>query len=168
MKSNIGHTTAASGAAGLAKALLALRNELIPKSLHAESNNPLLKLDGSPFALAREPQTWPRRNGAPRRAAISSFGFSGTNAHMIIEEAPALSGTAPAEGDRLVTLSARSQAALTRAKAALAQYLQDHQSHSLASLAYTLNLRRRHEPFRAAFVVGSEPELREALRRLNA
>ena len=164
VKSNIGHTTAASGAAGLAKALLALRNELIPKSLHAESNNPLLKLDGSPFALAREPQTWPRRNGAPRRAAISSFGFSGTNAHMIIEEAPALSGTAPAEGDRLVTLSARSQAALTRAKAALAQYLQDHQSHSLASLAYTLNLRRRHEPFRAAFVVGSEPELREALR----
>lgn len=163
VKSNIGHTTAASGAAGLAKALLALRNEFIPRSLHAEANNPLLKLDGSPFVLAREPRHWPRREEAPRRAAISSFGFSGTNAHMIVEEAPALPRAVSAGGDRLVTLSARSEAALARAKAALAQHLQENPSVSLPNLAYTLNLRRRHEACRAAFVVGNITELRSAL-----
>ena len=164
LKTNLGHTTAASGVAGLAKVLLSLRHGVIPQSLHLATPNPLMRLDGSAFRLATAAKAWPAVAGRPRRAGVSSFGFSGTNAHLLVQESPAQPAVAEEEGWRLVTLSARDAAALQRSLAALRDWLDQTGPLRLADLAYTLNHRRRHEPVRAAFVVADLPSLRKALR----
>ena len=88
VKSNIGHTVTAAGVAGLIKAVLALEHELIPRTLHFERLNPAIDLSGSPFHVAAQNEAWPRTPGRPRRAGVSAFGVGGTNAHVILEEAP--------------------------------------------------------------------------------
>ena len=171
IKSNVGHTTAAAGVAGLAKVLLSLRHRTIPPTLHAEAPNPLVRLDGSAFVVNTAARPWTPAPGAPRRAGLSAFGFSGTNAHAIVEEAPTMAtavpeGEAPPSGFRLVALSARDASALGRQASALADWLAAAEPPpALADIAYTLNLRRRHEtPARAAFVVPDTASLVDALR----
>src|SRR5439155_11735748 len=93
-KSNIGHTQAAAGVAGVMKMVLALRGELLPRSLHCAEPSPHIAWEGSGLRLLDEARPW-RRGERPRRAGVSSFGISGTNAHLILEEAPE---PAPAEG----------------------------------------------------------------------
>ncbi len=97
VKSNVGHTLTAAGAAGLLKVLLALRYRVLPPSANFQKPNPSLKLDDSPFRILRSPEPWPSRApGRPRRAAVSGFGFGGINAHVLIEEwaGPSRVGTA--------------------------------------------------------------------------
>ena len=106
IKSNLGHTEAAAGVAGLIKATLALQHGQIPKTLHAETLNPHIPWAELPVKVASEAMPWPR-NGHPRFAAVSSFGLSGTNAHVVLEEAPEANArpSAPTRSSELVVLS---------------------------------------------------------------
>lgn len=132
-KSQIGHTEPVSGLAGLTKVLLALRHQRLPGNLHFEQLNPHIDLQGTRCAVLGQPQAWPR-GAAPRVAAVSSFGFGGANAHVIVAEAPAAAEhatPAPAthrpEGPvaQLLTLSAKTPAALQRRAAQVAAWLED-------------------------------------------
>ncbi len=142
VKTNIGHLDTAAGVAGLIKTVLALEHKVIPPSLHFEQPNPALDLANSPFYIARHLSAWKSDNGA-RRAGVSSFGIGGTNAHVIVEEAPAVR---PSSGSRLwqlLMLSAKSESALDQATANLAEYFHHHPDANLADVAYTLQVGRK-------------------------
>lgn len=137
VKSNIGHASHAAGMASLFKVLLAMRAGQLPPSLHVDSVSPLLGLDESPFFVNTELRGW---DGAPRRAAISSFGFSGTNAHVVVDGAPAARSArrdAPG-GPQLIVLSARSATSLIRMARTLRRHLTAHPDTALADVACTL------------------------------
>jgi len=121
VKSNIGHASAAAGIAGLAKLLKALEHREIPRTLHAARANPHIDFAATPFAVAEAARPW--ESDGPRRAALSSFGFSGTNVHLVLEEAPARASETVLDIPVVVPLSARTPAALKRAAANLRQAL---------------------------------------------
>ena len=164
-KSGIGHALAAAGAAGLAKALLALEHGALVPTLHLKEANPLLDFMGGAFRPVTELTQWPR-DATPRRAAISSFGFGGTNAHLVIEEAPLSAAAASDEaGPQPVVLSAESPSALAAAIDALAAWLDGPgRDARLADIAATLAAGRRRMRCRAAFVAESTDQLRRLLR----
>ena len=148
VKTNIGHLDAAAGVAGLIKTVLALHHQQIPPSLHFEQPNPKIDFTNSPFYVNTHLTEW-QKNGAPRRAGVSSFGIGGTNAHVILEEAPAAAASGPSRSWQLLLLSAKTRAALDRATANLANYLQQYPDANLADVAYTLQVGRRgfeHRP----------------------
>lgn len=93
VKTNIGHTESASGAAGLIKVVLSLQHEVLPQSLHFDEPSPHIPWDSLPVRVVDTAMPW-RANGRPRRAGVSSFGFTGTNAHVLVEEAPARAASA--------------------------------------------------------------------------
>ena len=142
VKSNMGHLEAAAGVAGLIKAVLALRHERIPRNLHCRTMNPRLRIEGTALALANEPVAWPR-GPRPRIAGVSAFGMSGTNAHVVLEEAPARAVEAPADpgAAALVVLSARSAEALDAAAGRLHGHLQAHPELGLGDVAVSLAAR---------------------------
>ncbi|MGW5377005.1 thioester reductase domain-containing protein [Nocardia sp. NPDC003999] len=151
VKSNIGHASHAAGMASLFKVLLAMRAGQVPPSLHVASVNPLLGLEQSPFFVNTELRAW---DGAPRRAAISSFGFSGTNAHLVVDGAPAVA-TARRAGPgepQVVVLSARSATSLSRMARTLRRQLTAHPNLSLADVARTLAVGRSEFEHRLAVV----------------
>jgi acyl transferase domain-containing protein len=153
VKGNIGHLDAAAGVAGLIKAALAVGRGLIPPTLHFERANPELRLDESPFYVNAEAREWPRGGGSMRRAGVSSFGIGGTNAHLVLEEAPTPEPAEESEGGpALLVLSARSEAALGRACENLAAFLRENPSANLADVAYTLQVGRKAFAHRRAFV----------------
>ncbi|HVU24785.1 MAG TPA: SDR family NAD(P)-dependent oxidoreductase [Opitutus sp.] len=169
VKSNIGHLLAASGAAGLIKALLALKHRQLPPTIHFEKLNEHIRLDGSPFYVNTTCREWPAPAGHPRRAAVSAFGFSGTNAHVVVEEyaepAAADAGTA---GPVIVVLSARDRERLKASADNLARHLAaagDVPPARLREIAYTLQVGRTAMSERLGLVVASAAELR---RRLEA
>jgi len=123
VKSNIGHLDAAAGVAGLIKVALALRHKVIPASLHFEKPNPKLDLANSPFFVNAELRDWKAPSGTPRRAGVSSFGSGGTNAHIVVEEAPDLPASGPSRAWQLLPISAKTPEALDRATADLTGYL---------------------------------------------
>ena len=98
VKTNIGHTESASGAAGLIKVVLSLQHEVLPKSLHFDTPSPHIPWDSLAVQVVDEAMPW-QANGRPRRAGVSSFGFTGTNAHVLIEEAPPRPGPPTRLGD---------------------------------------------------------------------
>jgi len=143
IKSNIGHLDAAAGVAGLIKAALAVQRGKVPGTVHYTAPNPAARLPESPFTVVAETTDWPRRN-SPRRAGVSSFGIGGTNAHVVLEEAPARSGPGSPDGvDCWLPISARSAAALTRSCERLAAWLEAHPEVVLANVACTLQTGRR-------------------------
>jgi acyl transferase domain-containing protein/acyl-CoA synthetase (AMP-forming)/AMP-acid ligase II/acyl carrier protein len=163
-KSNIGHTEPVSGLAGLIKVLLAMRHERIPQNVHFQQLNPHISLEGSRCAVAAEPQPWPRGE-QPRLAAISSFGFGGANAHVIVQEAPAESAPAEHAGAQLLTLSAKTPAALRQLATLYAGHLDASKVEELFAICHTATAHRSHLPHRLA-VYGSQPaELAAALRQ---
>jgi len=163
IKSNLGHATTAAGVAGLIKVLLALQHEKIPPTLHAEPANPALALADSPFLLNSRPLPWPVTAGRPRQAAISSFGFGGTNAHLVVEEGPPPAAPASPATAWLLPLSARSAEQLRRQAAALLAHLASQPTADCAAMAYTLCLGRRHFAHRLVVVAGQAAELQTRL-----
>lgn len=151
VKSNVGHLDAAAGVTGLIKAILALENQAIPPSLHFEEPNPRLELESSPFRVNTALTEW-KANGAPRRAGVSSFGIGGTNAHVVLEQAPAREPSGASRPWQLLVLSAKTAAALERAAQNLAEHLEQHPSLDVADVAHTLQLGRRRFPKRRVAV----------------
>jgi thioesterase domain-containing protein/malonyl CoA-acyl carrier protein transacylase len=141
VKTNIGHLDSAAGIAGFIKAVLAVEHAVLPPSLHFQAANPALELDGSPFFVVSAPGPW---RVQPRRAGVSSYGVGGTNAHAVIEQAPAVPGDLPRRATELLVLSARTPAALDRMTAELAQHLEGsaEDPDPLADVAHTLQVGR--------------------------
>ena len=167
IKSNAGHMDTAAGAAGLIKAALALHHEAIPPSLHFATPNPEIDFAASPFFVATEHRAWPRREASPRRAAVSSFGVGGTNAHVILEEAPVVAASDPSPRWQLLLVSARSEAALGRATEALRAHLAQHPELPLADVAYTLQAGRVPFAHRRAVVCADTADAIAALGALS-
>ncbi|HEX7182532.1 MAG TPA: amino acid adenylation domain-containing protein [Thermoanaerobaculia bacterium] len=169
IKTNIGHLDAASGVAGLIKTVLAVERGQIPPSLHFERPNPRIDFDGSPFRVNDRLADWPA-NGAPRRAGVSSFGIGGTNAHVVLEEAPAPEPAPVSRPAQLLLLSAKTPSALEAATARLACWLEDRPGLSeteLADAAHTLQVGRKAFRHRRAVVYRGREEVVAALRGLD-
>ncbi|WP_327320424.1 SDR family NAD(P)-dependent oxidoreductase [Streptomyces sp. NBC_01235] len=169
-KGNLGHSIMSAGVAGLLKVLLALRHREIPPTLHVRRLNRHLDLAGSPFRVNTELRNWEPSADHPRRAGVSAFAFSGTNCHVVVEEAPARAETSGApEAAYPVPLSARTPEALRRQVTRLADRLtRDAGELRLQDVAATLALGRTHLPHRHAVVAHSMDELVRALRTLEA
>ena len=151
VKSNIGHLDEAAGAAGLIKTVLALQHAEIPPSLHFERPNPEIDFARSPFVVNASLREW--RSGGPRRAGVSAFGIGGTNAHLIVEQAPPVAARTSSASPQLLTLSARTAGALERASRALADHLERHTEVALSDVAWTLQEGRRRFDHRHAVAV---------------
>jgi acyl transferase domain-containing protein len=164
VKTNIGHLEAAAGVAGIIKVALALQHRLIPPHLHFKTLNPHITLDGFPLVVPTQATEWASNEG-PRRAGISSFGFSGTNAHVVLEEAPAEAVPETAGNDRpahVLTLSARSDAALRALAAGCADFLKTTDAPA-PDVCFTANTGRSLLEERLAVAGRSNEELRAAL-----
>ncbi|SIO84434.1 SDR family NAD(P)-dependent oxidoreductase [Nocardiopsis sp. JB363] len=170
VKTNIGHTSHAAGVAGVLKVLLAMEHRRIPASLHFDRLSPSIELDGSPFYVADEPRDWQRSEGTPRRAVVSSFGYSGTNAHLVMEEPPEHTGPErPPRAFHLTVVSARTPEALDRVTSDLAEVLRGSaRGADLHDVAFTLAQGRRHWDHRAAYVVRDTAELARLLDESGA
>ncbi|MDZ8110303.1 MAG: SDR family NAD(P)-dependent oxidoreductase [Nostoc sp. DedQUE12a] len=142
VKTNIGHLDTAAGVTGLIKTVLALKHQQIPPSLHFEKANPEIDFANSPFYVNTKLSEW-KTTGLPRRAGVSSFGVGGTNAHVILEEAPLIEESSASRSWKLILLSAKTSTALETATANLATYLQQNPDINLADVAYTLKVGRR-------------------------
>lgn len=142
VKTNIGHLDAGAGVAGVIKAVLALKHKEIPPSLHFREPNPEIDFESSPFYVNAKLAAWPAGD-TPRRAGVSSFGLGGTNAHIVLEEAPETQPSGPSRPQQLLLLSAKSNAALAAATRNLAEHLQQHPHANLADVAYTLQTGRQ-------------------------
>ncbi len=168
VKANIGHLEAAAGIAGVIKLVLAMREHTLPPHLHFEQPNQNINWSELPLQVLTEARTW-EANGKTRIAGISSFGFSGTNAHIILEEAL----TAPeiiARMERpahLLTLSARSETALQTLAQRYREYLLKNPNVSLADVAFTTNAGRDHLNYRRAFLADSVDTLVKQLENPN-
>jgi acyl transferase domain-containing protein/thioesterase domain-containing protein len=159
VKTNIGHTDTAAGVIGLIKTTLSLYNAQIPPSLNYEAPNPEIDFAGSRFAVADRLIDWPEPADAPRRAAVNSLGVGGTNAHVILEEAPARALSEESDFPfQIMTLSARSKVALDAASTALAAHLRAHPEQPLADIAYTLKEGRHGFGMRRVLVAQTHEE----------
>ncbi|MGD2115317.1 MAG: beta-ketoacyl synthase N-terminal-like domain-containing protein, partial [Acidobacteriota bacterium] len=162
VKTNIGHLDSAAGVAGLIKAVGALKHRTIPPTLHAAVPNRAIDLDDSPFHLSGEATGWPA-DGTPRRAGVSSFGVGGTNAHVVLEEAPPRPDRVEAPGVHLLPLSARTEGSLRRGARRLAEALERRPEVGLHDVAFTLQVGRAAHPFRSAVVCDDAGEARALL-----
>lgn len=163
VKSNVGHLVIAAGAAGLIKTALSLAEERIPATVNFSAPNPSIDFTRSPFRVNTKMCPWPRSE-APRRAGVSSFGVGGTNAHVVLEEAPLRAPSEPASGPQLLTLSARSPAALQHSAASLADHLEAHPFVNMADVAWTLASGRKGFSHRLAIVAREGTEAASQLR----
>ncbi|GAB4585540.1 hypothetical protein Ntsu_33720 [Nocardia sp. IFM 10818] len=173
IKSNIGHTVAAAGVGGVIKMVQALRHETLPKTLHVDAPSPHVDWSAGDVELLTEAQPWPA-GGRVRRAGVSSFGVSGTNAHAILEEAPAPAAvvSAPA-ADRPapvlpMLVSAKNDTALRAQAANLRQWLAEHPDADPADVAYSLMTTRAQHEVRAVVLGGDRDELLARLAQLAA
>ena len=162
VKTNIGHLDAAAGVAGLIKTILALEHKQIPPSLHFEQPNPNIDFINSPFFVNTALRSWDT-NETPRRASVSSFGIGGTNAHVVLEEAPASVNSNSSNSHHLLVLSARTQTALDEMTRNLALQLERFSNLNLADVSYTLSAGRREFEHRLALVCRNREEAVAAL-----
>jgi phthiocerol/phenolphthiocerol synthesis type-I polyketide synthase E len=162
VKTNVGHLDAAAGVTGLIKAVLAVEHGVVPASLHFERPNPRIPLEGSPFAMATATTPWPPGDG-PRRAGVSSFGLGGTNAHVVLEQAPRRPAPPPGGDEQLLVLSGRSADALEAMTQRLHDHLDLHPEVALADVADTLQTGREALPYRRAVMVTGREDAVHAL-----
>ncbi len=157
VKTNIGHAMAAAGIAGLLKAVQALRHRTLPASLNFSTANRHIDFVNSPFVVNTETRPW--TSAGKLRAAVSSFGFSGTNAHVVLEQGPVAPPSGFSPGPYLFVLSARTASALERRVRDLLAWVQAEPTEQPANIAYTLAVRRAHFRFRRAFIAHSLTDL---------
>jgi acyl transferase domain-containing protein len=142
VKTNFGHLDHAAGIAGLIKTVLALKHKMLLPSLHFEAPNPAIDFANSPFYVNAKLSEWKKKR-FPRRAGVSAFGIGGTNAHVILEEAPPVKNVRSYRPSHLLVLSARTSTALETATANLAAHLKQHPQLNLADIAYTQQVGRK-------------------------
>jgi acyl transferase domain-containing protein/acyl carrier protein len=164
VKTNIGHLEAAAGVTGLIKTVLALKNRQIPPSLHFQEPNPQIDFVNSPFYVNHQLSEW-KTDGTPRRAGVSSFGIGGTNAHVILEEAPMIEASSSSRPYQLLLLSAKTSTALDTATAQLHDYFVQNSDISLPDAAYTLQVGRQDFDYRRVVIC---QDLDEAVKSLHS
>jgi len=168
VKTNFGHLQSTSGPLGMMKAVLALQHGVVPKNLHFNRLPDEIAAIETGLFVPTTSTPWPHDGERPRRAAVSSYGMSGTNAHAVLEQAPARAESAepsPADPEpRLFPLSATSAEQLRVTARRLADWVADQDAAPLADLGYTLARRRAHRPVRTAVTAGTADELAAALR----
>ncbi|GMK39956.1 polyketide synthase [Paenibacillus sp. CCS19] len=163
VKSNIGHLESAAGIAGFIKTALMLQHKQIVPSLHFDKPNPYIPFDSLPLQVATERRDW--TSSRTRLAGVSAFGFGGTNAHVVLEEAPAGDerlepGQRPIDAmSHLLPLSARSESSLRKLVQAYLERIQSDQSAAILDLCYSASVRRTHHPYRICFVFQDIAEL---------
>ncbi len=169
VKTNLGHLEAAAGVAGLIKVVLMMQQREIPPHLHFETPNPLIPWSEIPAIIPTKLEPW---NTASRIAGVSAFGFSGTNAHIVLEQAPqkqvshsGLEGAA--RPMHLLTLSAKNENALRELKTRFGDYLAANPHEIFSDVAFTTNAGRAHFPHRCAIIAATTSEAREKLAALN-
>jgi acyl transferase domain-containing protein len=165
VKTNIGHTEAAAGVAGLIKVVLALQHGAIPRHLNFHTHNPHICWSGLPVAVAAAHRAWPVREH-PRMAAVSSFGASGTNAHVIVEQAPAAVPRSPAAPDRplhILALSAKTEPALRQLAGRFVADLAAHPDRRFADVCFTANSGRAHLPVRLTITAATGEQAEQRL-----
>jgi acyl transferase domain-containing protein/NADPH:quinone reductase-like Zn-dependent oxidoreductase/acyl carrier protein len=166
VKTNVGHLEAAAGVAGLIKVVLALQHDTIPVHRNFRNPNPYVAWDELPLSVVTTPAPWPA-NARSRIAGVSAFGFSGTNAHVVLEQAPGSARRKPiARPLHPVTVSARGEEALGRQAARWLEFLRDRGDADLARVSRTANAGRAHLVDRAVMLPASMAELRESLGAL--
>jgi acyl transferase domain-containing protein len=164
VKSNLGHLDAAAGVTGLIKVVLSLKHGLLPPSLHFDQPNPQIDFQRSPFYVNTRLKEW-KREGGPRRAGVSAFGVGGTNAHVVVEEAPPSTVGEPGRGWQLLTLSGRTESALQQIMKNLARHLESEEKLDVADVGYTLQVGRRPFAWRWSGVCRNRED---AVRQLEA
>jgi acyl transferase domain-containing protein len=164
VKTNIGHADAAAGMASLIKTVMALKHRELPPSLNFTRPNPEIDFEDSPFYVNDRLRPW-ETGGAPARAGVSSFAMGGTNAHLVVEQAPRAEATAPGRPWQLVLLSAKTESALEAATDNLAAYLKGRGEPAPADAAYTLAVGRREFKHRRAVVCRDADDLTSALEK---
>jgi acyl transferase domain-containing protein len=164
VKSNIGHTGSAAGATGLIKTTLALKNRLLPPTLHFTRHNPKIDFEDSPFFVNATLRPW-EDVPLPRRAGVSSFGLGGTNAHVVLEEAPEPTPSSPSRPWQLLVLSAKSPAALEGNTDRLIEFFKANPDLNLADAAFTLQQGRQVFEHRQIVAVS---DIDDAIRTLEA
>jgi acyl transferase domain-containing protein/surfactin synthase thioesterase subunit len=169
VKTNIGHLVTAAGVAGLIKATLALQHKLLPPSLNFEKPNPKIDFANSPFYVNTTLAEW-KTNGTPRRAGVSSFGVGGTNAHLVLQEAPkqVKSKNLYERSLEILTLSAKTETALQELVTNYYKYLQSDKQTELGDICYTANTGRAHFNHRLAFIAANKQELAEKLHQYQS
>ncbi|GAB1542961.1 hypothetical protein NUACC21_56350 [Scytonema sp. NUACC21] len=190
VKTNIGHLEAAAGIAGLIKVALSLKHQQIPPSLHFQKPNPYIPFDKLPLRVQQTLEPWPQENGLAL-AGVSSFGFGGTNAHVVLAEAPLKEDTeTPGRGDKLnnsfppspplplspsfirpvhlLTLSAKSEDALRELVQRYQEFLSDQPEEALVDICFTANTGRSHFDYRLAVVAESNVQLQKELSNFTA
>lgn len=168
VKTNIGHLESAAGIAALMKTVLALQHREIPPHLHLDALNPHVDWENLPITIPTRPTSW-ESDGELRRAGVSAFGFSGTNAHIIVEEAPIREPRPTSDNERpiqIVSLSARSDNALRELAQKYEGYLNTQLDTPLSDIGYTANTGRTHLAHRASVIARSPEQLRERLHQL--
>lgn len=163
VKTNIGHTDAAAGVAGLIKTALSLKYRMIPASLHFSEPNPEIDFDGGPFYVNTTLKEWTPAGNEMLRAGVSSFGIGGTNAHAILEQAPVPAQSDPGREFKLLVLSAKTQGSLTRYIDELRNFLQRNVDINLSDLSYTFQVGRKAFLYRRSLVYRNREDLLQQL-----
>jgi acyl transferase domain-containing protein/thioesterase domain-containing protein len=168
VKTNIGHTDTAAGTAGLIKVALSLHHREIPPSLGYEAPNPVIDFDSTPFHVVATREPWPAHPDRPGRAAVNSLGVGGTNAHVVVEEAPPAPPSEPSDWPvQPLIVSGRTRAALDANAAALAAWLRAHPDANLADVGFTLQQGRKLFDKRRVLVAADATEAAELLETGN-
>ncbi|MBY8914125.1 HAD-IIIC family phosphatase [Bacillus sp. YC2] len=166
VKSNIGHLNDASGVAGFIKTVLSLQHKVIPPTLHFEKPNKKIDFEQSPFIVNTSLTPWEEFE-FPRRAGVSSFGIGGTNAHVILEEAPVRKPSTAGHESELLLLSAKTPQALEKMTSRFADYLVKHQQLNLADVSYTLKTGRHSFPYKKMIVGKDISDILQTLHDQN-
>ncbi|MBL8152443.1 MAG: type I polyketide synthase, partial [Blastocatellia bacterium] len=157
VKSNIGHLDVAAGVTGLIKTILSLEKKMLPPSLHFQQPNSKIDFEHSPFYVNSSLKEW-KRDIFPRRAGVSSFGIGGTNAHVIVEEAPEIRSSSSQRRLHILPISAKHPDALEQATSNLAAHLKVHKEQNLADVAHTLQVGRQAFRYRKYLLCSSTQE----------
>lgn len=171
VKANIGHLLNGAGIASFIKVILALNNKIIPPNVNLDELNPSIKFDKTPFYTTLAAKSWDIHEGKTRKAAVNSFGFGGTNCHMIVEEAPKIVDIIPfeeyARNKHVLNLSANTKKSLQLKINNLVKYLKTNNENSLGDICYTENVLRTPFKYRSSVVSESMEDLINKLQNIK-